>query len=105
MALVNPTKAELRLIEVIAKPIQKMNRLAQVGLLQALVSSPGALSAQLTNMARNGTAPAELASTVRDIVASMPRSAKLEGLSTLITTLKKQNKDRWRLVIFTTRQQ
>lgn len=102
---VNPTDAELRLIAVIAKPIQTMNRLAQISILQALVSSPHALAAQLTNMARNGTAPAEVAAAVQSIVAAMPRSAKLEGLSTLIATLKKQNKDRWRLVIFTTRRE
>jgi SNF2 family DNA or RNA helicase len=39
---VDPTAAELELIHVIAKPIQKLNRLAQISILQALTSSPHA---------------------------------------------------------------
>jgi superfamily II DNA or RNA helicase len=105
MNQVSPTPAEVQLINVIAKPIQKMNRLAQIGILQALASSPDALSAQLQNMARNGTAPPELAAAVKAIVASMPPSAKLDGLSRLIDQLKKQNPEKWRLVIFTTRRE
>jgi superfamily II DNA or RNA helicase len=105
MHQVNPTAAEIELINVIAKPIQKMNRLAQIGILQALASSPDALSAQLTNMARNGTVPPALAAAVKSIVATMPPSAKLDGLGRLIDQLKKQNPDRWRLVIFTTRRE
>jgi superfamily II DNA or RNA helicase len=105
MHRVKPTSAELELIAVIAKPIQKMNRLAQIGILQALVSSPHALASQLTNMARNGTAPVELATTVAAIVASMPPSAKLNGLGVLIDQLKKQNQNGWRLVVFTTRRE
>jgi SNF2 family DNA or RNA helicase len=57
---VEPTPAELELIWVIAKPIQKLNRLAQIGILQALTSSPHALMVQLVNMAQNGTVPQEL---------------------------------------------
>ena len=52
---VTPTAAELQLIDHCAKPIKKMNRLTQIGILQALVSSPEALHAQLDNMARKGT--------------------------------------------------
>lgn len=105
MHQVNPTPAELQLISVIAKPIQKMNRLAQIGILQDLVSSPEALSKRLSNMVRNGTAPAELAAAVKAIVGTMPLSAKLGGLGKLIEKLKTQNLDRWRLVVFTTRRE
>jgi superfamily II DNA or RNA helicase len=105
MHQVNPTSAELQLISVIAKPIQKMNRLAQIGILQDLVSSPEALSKRLNNMVRNGTAPAELAATVKAIVDTMPVSAKLEGLGKLIEKLKTQHPNRWRLVVFTTRRE
>src|SRR3984893_6778771 len=38
---VDPTVAELELIRVIAKPVQNPNRLAQIGILQALTSSRG----------------------------------------------------------------
>jgi len=105
MHRVKPTKSELELIKAIAKPIQLLNRLAQISILQALTSSPDALSAQLTNMARNGTVPASLASTVKEIVDHMPISAKLTGLESLIKKLKNENPDRWRLVVFTTRRE
>lgn len=100
-----PTAAELKLIDVIAEPIQKMNRLAQISILQALASSPNALLAQLANMARRGTAPPELAAEVKAIVTTMPTSAKLTGLGALIDSLKRQNPEDWRLVVFTTRRE
>ena len=103
MHKVEPTTAELQLIGAIAKPIQKLNRLAQISILQALTSSPDALMAQLNNMARNGTVPHELAATVRTIVAGMSSSAKLHGLGGLIDRLKRENPERWRLVVFTGR--
>lgn len=103
MHRVEPTAAELRLISTIAKPIQKLNRLAQISILQALTSSPDALSAQLNTMARNGTVPSELAETVRTITATMPPSAKLRGLGALIEKLQSENASRWRLVVFTCR--
>jgi superfamily II DNA or RNA helicase len=102
---VDPTAAELQLIKTIAKPIQKLNRLTQISILQALTSSPEALSTQLENMARNGTAPTELAVAVKGIVAKMPLTAKLLGLNTLIKTLKQENPDGWRLVVFTIRRE
>ncbi len=103
MHKVDPTTAELDLIGAIAKPIQKLNRLAQISILQALTSSPDALMAQLTNMARNGTVPGELAATVRAIVTGMPTSAKLHGLGGLIDRLKREKPELWRLVVFTGR--
>ncbi len=105
MHRVEPTAAELELIKAIAKPIQKLNRLAQISILQALTSSPDALNAQLANMARNGTVPANLAATVKAIVAGMPPSAKLQGLGRLIEQLKQENPERWRLVVFTCRRE
>ena len=102
MHQVTPTDAELELIRVIAKPIQKMNWLAQIGILKDLTSSPEALRAHLNNMARNGTAPPDLAAEVRQIVENMPITSKLKGLAALIEQLKKQNPERWRLIVFTT---
>jgi SNF2 family DNA or RNA helicase len=100
---VEPTAAELELISVIAKPIQKLNRLAQISILQALTSSPHALMAQLTTMARNGTVPPALAAAVCSIVGGMKMSAKLNGLGTLIDRLTRENPERWRMVVFTGR--
>ncbi|WP_338833781.1 SNF2-related protein [Bradyrhizobium septentrionale] len=62
---VTPSEEELALINAIAKPIQKLNRLAQISILQALTSSPHALMAQLQTMARNEMVPRELAETVK----------------------------------------
>ena len=53
-------------------------------------------------MARNGTAPPDLAARVREIVENMPVTSKLRGLAALIEQLKKQNPERWRLIVFTT---
>lgn len=103
MHRVPPTRDELALIDAIAKPIQDLNRLAQISILQALTSSPDALMAQLNNMAKKGTVPQELAAEVRAIVTRMPTSAKLKGLGTLIANLIGQNPERWRLIVFTTR--
>ena len=81
----------------IAKPIQKLNRLAQIGILQALTSSPHALMAQLTNMARNRTVPQDLAAAVCSIVGRMKTSAKLKGLGVLVGQLTRKNPERWRM--------
>lgn len=105
MHKVEPTPSELELIQAIAKPIQKLNRLAQISILQALTSSPEALKAQLENMARNGTVPVELAQTVSTLVTHMPLTAKLVGLGALIERLKGENPERWRLVVFTGRRE
>ena len=102
---VKPTNPELELIQIIAKPIQKLNKLVQISILQALVSSPEALKAQLINMARKGTVPEELAYAVKSHVDRMPRSSKLESLSKLIDQLRKKNPNSWRAVIFTTRRE
>lgn len=105
MHKVEPTPAELELIQTIAKPILKLNRLAQISILQALTSSPEALKTQLENMSRNGTVPIELAQTVSTLVAHMPLTAKLRGLGALIDRLKDETPERWRLVIFTGRRE
>jgi superfamily II DNA or RNA helicase len=100
---VQPTADELRLIEVISEPIQKLNPLVQISLLQALVSSPQAFSSQLTTMARNKTVEADIAIEVKSIVDGMQSSSKLEGLKALVAELKKEQGDHWRMVIFTER--
>jgi superfamily II DNA or RNA helicase len=100
---VDPTPGELALISTIAEPIQKLNRLAQISILQALTSSPHALAAQLNTMARNRTVPLDLAESVQAIVTKMGITAKLRGLETLVSQLKRENPERWRMVVFTGR--
>lgn len=101
---IQPTQSELDLIKLIAGPVQSLNKLTQISILQALVSSPQALAAQLENMARKGSVPRDFAEKVRAHVETMPPSSKLAGLAKLIESLRAGNKD-WRLVIFTTRRE
>lgn len=89
----------------IAKPIQKLNKLAQISILQGLASSPDALAAQLRNMGRKGTFPAALAQEVWDFVQAMPRSAKLQGVASLVDELRREKPKDWRMVIFTQRRE
>ena len=100
---VTPSDAELALINAIAEPIQGLNRLSQISILQALASSPHALMEQLNTMAANGTVPKTLAAIVRSTVEPMGTSAKLEGLGQLVSHLEHANPTDWRLIVFTTR--
>jgi superfamily II DNA or RNA helicase len=102
---VNPSAEELELIRLIAGPIQKLNRLSQISILQALVSSPFALLSQLKQMARNKTIPEGLAESVEQVVARIRVTSKLQGLATLVDQLKAEQPDRWRVVVFTTRRE
>ncbi len=102
---VDPTPEELELINLIAEPIQKLNRLAQISILQALISSPHALDAQLRGMALHKTIPESLAADVHEVVSRIILTAKLRGLGTLIDKLRAENPDDWRAVVFTTRRE
>jgi len=102
---VNPSAEELELIGLIAGPIQKLNRLSQISILQALMSSPHALLAQLKQMAKNKTIPEGLAESVEQVVARIRVTAKLQGLATLVDRLKAEQPERWRVVVFTTRRE
>ena len=102
---VRPTPEELELIRLIAKPIQGMNRLAQISILQALTSSPDACAAQLENMARKGTFPGDVAAKFKAVVKSMPMSAKLQGVAALVDKLSCENPQNWRMVVFTQRRE
>src|SRR6266700_2506255 len=102
---VDPLPEERELIDCIAGPIQTLNRLTQISILQALISSPHALRSQLRKMAANGTAPQGMADQVDEIVARIPTTAKLSGLGALVDKLRQEQPERWRMVIFTTRRE
>ena len=102
---VDPLPEERELISSIAGPIQTLNRLAQISLLQALISSPHALMSEIRNMANKGTVPEALANQVEEVVGRIPTTAKLEGLGTLVDELRQEQPERWRMVIFTTRRE
>lgn len=105
MERVEPTPDEKRILEIVSKGIEPLTRLAQISILQALVSSPQALSKQLNGMAQKRTAPTELASDVRAIVDRMGPTSKLQGLAALIQRLRAERPEDWRVVIFTTRRE
>jgi hypothetical protein len=84
---VDPLPAEIELISLIAGPIQNLNRLAQISILQAVISSPHALNSQLKQMAKNKTVPQSLADSVNEVVSRIRVTAKLQGLGTLVDGL------------------
>lgn len=98
---VDPTPEEIELIKIISEPIQELNILTQIGILQSVVSSPEALMIRLNNMARNKTVPQSLADDVRAVVNKMPETAKLKGLGELINQLRSEQPEHWRAVVFT----
>lgn len=98
---VEPIEKELELFKVIAKPIQQLNYLSQIVILQALVSSPEALVKLLDGMAKKDTAPKSLAKDVKEIAKDIHTTTKLKGLSALIEKLKAEQPDTWRVVVFT----
>lgn len=98
---VDPSEKELKLFQVIAKPIQKLNYLAQIVILQALVSSPEALVKLLNGMATKETVPKSLADEVKEIAKDIDITTKLKGLVSLIEKLKSEQPETWRVVIFT----
>lgn len=96
-----PSSEEIELINVIAEPIQHLNYLSQIVILQALISSPEALTTMLNGMARKGTVPSELAENVREVTKKIKITAKLKGLASLVKQLKKEQSENFRMVIFT----
>lgn len=101
MHKVEPSERELDLFKVIAKPIQELNYLSQIVILQALVSSPEALVKLLEGMAKKDTAPKSLAKDVKEIAKDIRTTTKLKGLSALIEKLRVEQPDTWRVVVFT----
>lgn len=100
-----PTPGELQLLELVSKEIQSLNRLAQISLLQALTSSPHALTAQLESMAQRGTVREEFAQKVHALVGKMSNCAKLQSLAALVTELRRERPNDWRVVVFTGRRE
>jgi superfamily II DNA or RNA helicase len=98
---VKPSPKELELIQTIAKPIQELGYLAQIVILQALVSSPEALVKLLNGMAERKTVPKSLAVDVQAVVRGISSTTKLQGLGALVDKLQKEQPDVWRVVIFT----
>ena len=98
---VEPNIRERDLIAILAKPLQNLEPSAQIALLFALTSSPNAVLAQVNAMAGHGALPEDIRAAVQNIIARMPLSAKLEGLTTIINRLRLATPEQWRMVVFT----
>jgi superfamily II DNA or RNA helicase len=100
-----PTEKEIEEAKKEGKPIKILNRLAEVSILQAWLSSPHAFATQLQTMARNETIDKSFADEAKIIAAKITLPAKLKGLGKLIDNLIKEKPEEWRVVVFTTRRE
>ncbi|MEK7672872.1 MAG: SNF2-related protein [Patescibacteria group bacterium] len=99
--IVDPTNEELELLKVVSESIEDLNRLAQIGILKASVSSPEALLSWMNSMVRNGTIDAQVRDSIDEIVKRIPITAKMGGLGALVERLRSEKPQDWRMVIFT----
>jgi superfamily II DNA or RNA helicase len=98
---VKPADSELTLITVVHQEIVELNKLAQISLLKALVSSPQALIAQLENMQTKGSVSRDAVVRIIRAADAVAVTSKLRGLDTLIDQLRGERAKDWRVVIFT----
>lgn len=98
---VQPSAEELELIRVVGREVQSLNKLAQISLLKALVSSPQALLSQLRNMAAKGTVRQEAVALTAAAASKITITSKLRGLELLVERLRNERPQDWRMVIFT----
>ena len=101
---VAPTSEELKLQDLVARNIHLFNPLLQSSVLVALMSSPHALVAQLKNMAGNNSSFRSIADEAERIVSAASTPAKIREVLKIVKIAREQ-KDDWRLVIFTTRKE
>ena len=98
---VKPTSDELELIKVVGREIASLNKLAQISLLKALVSSPQALLSQLRHMAAKGTIKSDTLVKIQEVANKITITSKLHGLEVLVDRLRKERPGDWRMVVFT----
>ncbi len=97
------TAAEKALQDFIARSILGINKLQQISLLQAMMSSPAALWRQVGHMIANGSLSETISNDIDRLVRGYQCPAKLTALISLLNELKDQRPDDWRAAIFTSR--
>jgi len=97
----NPTRQELQLVDVVGKEIQSLNKLSQISLLKALVSSPQALTSQVEHMAEKGTLSKDSFTRIADAADRITITSKLQSLGVLADQLRRERPGDWRMVVFT----
>jgi len=98
------TDAESQLQQRVADSIHSFNPLEQTSILVALMSSPQALSAQLTNMAAKRPELEGMAKEVHYLAQRTKVPAKAKIVLQIAANLQNRHKD-WRMVVFTTRRE
>jgi superfamily II DNA or RNA helicase len=96
---------ESQLFESVGAIISHLSGLEQASLAKALLGSPQALAAQLSNMVSRLPFLADACRKIGRYAYSQPMTAKLTYLAQLVETLRSQAPDTWRLLIFTERRE
>ncbi|MFN0059736.1 MAG: DEAD/DEAH box helicase [Planctomycetota bacterium] len=102
---VRPREKDEATLQLVQRVVQDLNALAQTSVLQAAVSSPEALAAQLENMGKNRTVRMDAVLEARRIADAPGLTAKLERVARFVSQLRGERPDDWRLVVFTTRKE
>jgi len=101
----DPTSGERDLERVLKHSIQGLNRLAQISLAQALMSSPAAFVTQLRNMRSNEKMSPDIVDAAERVLPRVGSTGKVEELLELIRHLSESDPRSWRLVVFTIRRE
>lgn len=102
---VQGTLVEQEMMKIVAEKIADLHPLAQISILQAMMSSPQALAQQLENMAERGSVTASAALVGRQLADRFPVTAKMKAVIELAHELRIQKPKDWRMVVFTTRKE
>ncbi len=103
--LVPASADEQALAELLGRHIRRLNRLSQIHLGQALMSSPQALKAELANMLERDSSLTECHLAVEQFLSNGKPIEKMLGLGRIVDELKKSRPGDFRLVVFTLRKE
>lgn len=98
-----PTAVEARLEAIVREHLPRLNRLQQISLAIALMSSPAAFRDQVCKPDNKTKLDADALAEVHHIADSSPLGCKAKRLFELVDQLKAANPDNWRVLIFTGR--
>lgn len=94
---------EKQVIKLVSTLISSLDRISQLSLLQAMMSSPAAMVKQAGNMAQRGTLEQDVARDISKLASSVKVPGKLAALLEMVEEIRSQKPDGWRLVVFTLR--
>lgn len=100
-----PTSVEQRLLDILVTDLQHLNRLEQISLAIAMMSSPAAFAHQLTRRAGNNPDLEASAAVAREAARKRPIGAKGVALKRLLEQLRDSSGESFRCVVFTVRRE